>query len=294
VKVFEEQELERERVRLWYVACTRARDLLVLPRHEDSPTGSWAKVLDLYLESLPPISPTAFKPAAPEPAASAQNQQDHETFNNQDEVIATSRPEVQWVRPSKSDEHSRGGSEQLTDLPEPIIGADSRAEAAGSSVRGSVLHKMMEEVLLGTLGDDAPKLADRARALLTQLGSVPRQDPAEGPSPIEMTETIIRTLALPLISEFRSRLKPEYAVFACEKQDDHVVRVVAGVADAVAVNDKDQLELVIDWKSDLSVSDLVHHEHRRQLLHYLDALGCSRGAIVYMTSGQVKELRRGE
>ena len=46
VKAFEEQELERERVRLWYVACTRARDLLVLPRHVDPPKDSWAKVLE--------------------------------------------------------------------------------------------------------------------------------------------------------------------------------------------------------------------------------------------------------
>src|ERR1035438_2526393 len=102
VKVFEEQELERERVRLWYVACTRARDLLVLPRHQDPPKGSWATVLDLHLEGLPPISPNVFMAAAPEVAVPAQNAQDQATFISEDEVIADSRPEVRWIRPSGS------------------------------------------------------------------------------------------------------------------------------------------------------------------------------------------------
>ena len=35
VRAWNETELTRERVRLWYVAATRARDLLVLPRHSD-------------------------------------------------------------------------------------------------------------------------------------------------------------------------------------------------------------------------------------------------------------------
>jgi ATP-dependent exoDNAse (exonuclease V) beta subunit len=53
-----DEELARERVRLSYVATTRARDLLVLPRHT-APLGdrSWAQVVDLGLRSLPAIDP---------------------------------------------------------------------------------------------------------------------------------------------------------------------------------------------------------------------------------------------
>jgi exodeoxyribonuclease-5 len=43
----------RERVRLWYVATTRARDLLILPRHSvELSDKSWAKIVDLQMDKL--------------------------------------------------------------------------------------------------------------------------------------------------------------------------------------------------------------------------------------------------
>ena len=53
LRSWSEQELARERVRLWYVATTRARDLLVLPRHSAKlPDNCWARIVDFGLESL--------------------------------------------------------------------------------------------------------------------------------------------------------------------------------------------------------------------------------------------------
>ena len=44
----ETEELECERVRLWYVAATRARELLVLPRFDAAPSKSaWISLVDL-------------------------------------------------------------------------------------------------------------------------------------------------------------------------------------------------------------------------------------------------------
>jgi hypothetical protein len=53
LRSWSEQELARERVRLWYVATTRARDLLVLPRHSAKlPDNCWARLVDFGLKSL--------------------------------------------------------------------------------------------------------------------------------------------------------------------------------------------------------------------------------------------------
>jgi exodeoxyribonuclease-5 len=50
----ENEQLRRERVRMWYVCCTRARDLLVIPDHVNGNTGaSWFGELDLRLAELP-------------------------------------------------------------------------------------------------------------------------------------------------------------------------------------------------------------------------------------------------
>src|SRR3546814_18072214 len=48
----EKAELDRERIRLWYVAATRARELLVIPRLDVDPVGTaWLALLDLSLRS---------------------------------------------------------------------------------------------------------------------------------------------------------------------------------------------------------------------------------------------------
>ena len=58
IKSWNETELARERVRLWYVAATRARDLLVLPRHTAKLSDkSWARIVDLDIAALPAIDP---------------------------------------------------------------------------------------------------------------------------------------------------------------------------------------------------------------------------------------------
>nr|WP_230426132.1 hypothetical protein [Ralstonia syzygii] len=50
----EKDELDRERIRLWYVAATRARELLVLPRLGTLPSKSaWIGLVDLSLAELP-------------------------------------------------------------------------------------------------------------------------------------------------------------------------------------------------------------------------------------------------
>ena len=55
-------ELDRERIRLWYVAATRARELLVLPRLDATPSKSaWICLLDLSLAELPALDVSHFR-----------------------------------------------------------------------------------------------------------------------------------------------------------------------------------------------------------------------------------------
>jgi exodeoxyribonuclease-5 len=290
VKAFEEQELERERVRLWYVACTRARDLLVLPRHEDAPKGSWAKVLDLHVEGLPPISPNVFKAAAPELAAPAQNQQDQPTFIKQDAVIAASRPEVHWVRPSGSHDDGRDEPEQRVEPPEGVVPAEPVVKPVGSALRGLVLHKLMDEILNGIIPEEAGKLAERARTLIGQLGSVPCENPRKGPCPQEMADTIVKTLNLPIVRDNRSRLLPEISVHGLDEKRLGSLKLVSGVADAIATDEAGRVDLVIDWKSNIELIPAASKEHRAQLRQYMKAASCRLGAVVYMTLGQVDEV----
>ena len=53
LKEVENRELGEERIRLLYVACTRARDLLVFPHYLGKLGNGWHKQVDLSLDDLP-------------------------------------------------------------------------------------------------------------------------------------------------------------------------------------------------------------------------------------------------
>jgi hypothetical protein len=101
------------------------------------------------------------------------------------------------------------------------------------------------------------------------------------PSPDEMAETALRALALPDIAALRPFLVPELAVWAARGID-----LVAGRADALAIRD-DKIDVAIDWKSDVSPTPTVRKSYVGQLRDYLDATGAPRGALVFLTLGEV-------
>ena len=72
----EKEEIARERVRLWYLAVTRARELLVVRRSSTGVGGkSWLGVVDLTLDELSPVNVSAYSDAVPPFAAEAPNLQ---------------------------------------------------------------------------------------------------------------------------------------------------------------------------------------------------------------------------
>jgi exodeoxyribonuclease-5 len=89
VREAENAELERERVRLWYVAATGARELLVLPRLDAKPSKSaWISLLDLALPELPSLDLQHLPSEFGATTVGEGNQQSRESFAKEAAIIA--------------------------------------------------------------------------------------------------------------------------------------------------------------------------------------------------------------
>ena len=283
------EEQARERVRLWYVATTRARDLLVLPRHSpDLARGSWGRVVDLGLGALPVVDPASLPDHVAQPPEASDNRQTRDRFAAEAQRIVDATRKIRWLHPSRDEDAE---SEPVAE-PSVFVGSGPAEEAdrwpasevAGGATRGTILHKMMEEVLTGETPDTRDALVSRAAELLSQLGIEPVSDPRYGIAPSELASTVLRTLALPEIATLRPRLVPEHSVYGCLATIDGE-DLVSGVADAVAMDAKGQIDFVIDWKSDVAPSSAQLDHYRAQLRAYREAVGAKRGMIVLMSLG---------
>ena len=159
-------------------------------------------------------------------------------------------------------------------------------EVAGSATRGTILHKLMEEVLTGETPDDRNSLLVRAAELLCQLGIEPASDARQGIAPAELGETVLRTLALPDIAALRPRLVPESTVYG-RLGSDQAETLVSGIADAKEVDVLGRLAPVIDWKSDVAPSVTQIEHYRMQIDLYRGHSGARRALLVFMTTGRV-------
>src|SRR3546814_11617917 len=80
-KAAEVAERERERLRLWYVAATRARELLVLPKLDVAPAkSSWNALMDFDLDGLPLIQIDQHPPGFETIDGDPENGQTREVF----------------------------------------------------------------------------------------------------------------------------------------------------------------------------------------------------------------------
>jgi CRISPR-associated exonuclease Cas4 len=271
-----EEALQRERV--WYVACNRARDLLILPNIPQAAKASWFKAINLRQQDVPELNLSNLPDNPRSSTAFGQNKQSAQIFATERETVAAGAPTLVWQRPSDHD------FDRLRKPPEPVIVVETigeRIEVVGAgAMRGVILHKLMEELLTGELCESEHELAARARTLLLQL-SIGREDGQVLPDPSEMANTAQRTWRLPEIEAFKPFLTPELAVWATAEDG-----LVAGRADALVVRNQ-RVEVVIDWKSDVNVSPAVRAAHMQQLQKYIFATGAERGAIVFMTLGEI-------
>jgi len=289
----EKDELDRERVRLWYVAATRARELLVLPRLDVTPSKSaWIGLVDLSLATLPAID-ASHLPLDPIVAASdVDNNQTSERFATEASVIAGRQVRFTWLAPSR-DENAAGPVLQEEEIDiwtgtEDGPGLEPAAPPLiqGGRERGLILHKLMEEVLTGECEDGAAPLRSRAEAFIRALGMSHSTDPANGLSADELALCVSRTVALPEIAALRPALLAEFPVYALRREDAELVATV-GIADALTIDPAGQPAVIVDWKSDVAPDPQTLDHYQAQVRAYLDMTGAAQGLIVLMTSAKV-------
>ena len=281
----ERLEVQRERHRLWYVAVTRARDLLLLPRFPARPSGSWQECVGLDHTDLDHFDPAALGDGVMHRTQDPANEQDRARFEAEAAVIAARTQRIRRVTP-----HLAEADEVVETEPLPGV-ADDAAEALprprGSQARGLILHKLLEEVLTSETAEAQADLAARAAALAGQLDA-----PGSGTvEPAEVAATAMRALALPEITAVRSRLVAECTV-AVSLETESGEEVIQGVADAVALGADGRPDLVVDWKSDVAPTAATVAHYRAQVRAYLSATGAREGLIVFLTPGHVERVSR--
>jgi exodeoxyribonuclease-5 len=289
----EKDELDRERIRLWYVAATRARELLVLPRLDATPSKSaWIGLVDLSLADLPGLDISHLPAGLAAADAGAGNTQTRASFAAEAEAIAAAQTRLTWFAPSR-DENAAGTVLREEEAALWTGSADDQPpelEAAvlvqGGRERGLILHKLMEEVLTGEIPEAEAALTERAGHLIRALGQSPVADPATGLSAQELAACVVRTLALPDIAALRPGLLAEFPVYSAQAADG-VETATAGIADALTLTAEGRPAVVVDWKSDVTPATGTLDHYRAQVRAYLDMTGAERGLIVLMTSGAV-------
>lgn len=270
----DDRDSAEERERLLYVACTRAMELLILPTFSVKRANSWALVLDLGQDDAPEWDPARFSRRPLARVSEGENYQSADVFLAEQTAIADASRPIRWLRPSDGD------ADRLVEVARvnEIADADPAGieTIMGSTIRGAVLHKLIEEILTGEIEEVRSVLSARAAALLAQLGP---PEAGAAPDPAEMAATVLRTLSLPGIAEHRGAMVPEMALYGAR---DAGAILIAGRADAVAVV-VGRPAVVFDWKSDVAPSPADRQTYAGQLLEYMEAVGAPRGAVVYLT-----------
>ena len=290
-KTAEVAERERERLRLWYVAATRARELLVLPKLDVAPArSSWNALMDFDLDGLPLIAIDHHPPGFETVDSDPENSQTRETFAAEAAAVMAATTRLRWIAPSR-DEDPQGPLEVVSE-PQIVMASDDAPApdvaiaVQGGRERGLVIHKLFEEVLTGETADDLPTLTARAADLARAIGREPATDAMAGLSSEEMAATVAKTLRLPEIAALRPRLLAELPVYGLS-EDDGVDLATFGIVDALCVGEDGKPELVIDWKSDVSPSATASDHYRSQVRRYLEVTGIPEGLVVFVTTGDI-------
>ena len=212
------------------------------------------------------------------------NGQTTELFAEEARKISAAAPPQDWLRPSN---HDRDRTEVLEPSSRSIDDAFEFVQPIGGGrVRGIVLHKLMEEFLTGELDDgDSDRIEARAGSLLLELKAMEEAPSATDPK--EMARTAAATLKFADVAALRPHLVPEVPVWSGSAVGS---RLIGGRADAVAVRGDERLA-VLDWKSDVAPSREDRSGHIAQLTDYIETIGAPKGAIVYMSLGEVVWIR---
>ena len=106
----ENEEKHRERIRLWYVALTRARELLLLPRQNERIPGDWLSLIDIDIKDLPPFDASRFKGVQTAGDDGSPNVQDAAAWEREAAAIAANQQRINMAstKPSRGPGGARG------------------------------------------------------------------------------------------------------------------------------------------------------------------------------------------
>jgi CRISPR-associated exonuclease Cas4 len=275
----ETQQASEERLRLLYVACTRAMDLLLLPEFSWSGRQSWARAVDFKLNQLPELNIAHFATTKYQKPPDAANTQTRAQFVSEQAEVERAFAPLRWIRPSD-------GDPDVVSFEASSVAAwehpAERVLVRGSALRGMILHKIMEEFVTGELKAEADAVRERSRRLLEELSTAA---PAPNLDLAELAEAALRTWRLPEVAEHKEGLVAEVPIYGRLAGD--VERFVAGRVDAVAYASS-KPRIVFDWKSDVAPDASARASYASQIAQYAHILGAERGAVVYMSLGQVQ------
>lgn len=285
----EKAELQRERTRLWYVAVTRSRELLIIPRLDVPPAeAAWATAVDLSLADLPTLDLEHLPGTPSSPSRPTPNDQTQEVFQSEAARVRSQHRVLTWFVPSRDEDILRPAEQADSHF----VGEGAEIDEPGTSSiqggreRGTIIHKVLEEVLTGETQDDIECLVSRAADLIRALDRFDIEDASRGLSAEEIGQCVERTLVLPQIAASRANLVPEVPVYASFSVGDDE-RAVAGIVDAFVLDANGSPQLVIDWKSDVELTAGAIEDYRAQIRAYLEATGLEEGLLVFVTSGTV-------
>ena len=287
LKEEEEAQNGREDIRLLYVACTRAAELLVLPWLVKG-KSPWLTRVPMGIDQLPELDLKGLSPDLPAPPPEASNTQAPGKFEAEAGEIHRRTRSLTWEQPSRHEGEEQGAEAARETPGEPEQGG-AAALVRGGALRGVVMHKLLEEMLTGETPSEEGALVARAGTLLRELDATPVSDPTRGFSPQEMGAALIAIRKLPEIEMLWADLVPEFPVYGqrADPADPRRVRALGGVADAVAVDATGKIRVVIDWKSDVAPTLPQREKYQRQLQTYLTLTGAPRGLLVYLTHQSV-------
>ena len=125
--------------------------------------------------------------------------------------------------------------------------------------------------------------------MLSELGVAEVERAQDGPYGPELAASVTRALNIPEVAKLRPRLVPEMTVFSAKSTGQSSI-YLSGVADALALDSTNSVEVVIDWKSDIEPTQEVMNLYREQVRDYLAATCAKSGLLVFVTSGRVERV----